>query len=147
MKIITFIDYASRVWLLDCSKLAVSWKKGNGVTIFWSDVIMNFFWSSISLVKCSHWYKFHVNIITSSGVMAISFYKRLTRKLEVKNTNVSRFCPKSGEWGELGLLNLTQASLIKRYWMLQKATVTAFTLSELLRENHKGMGIKICVKN
>ena len=88
MKIITFIDYASRVWLLDCSKLAVSWKKGNGVTIFWSDVIMNFFWSSIFLVKCSHWSKFHVNIITSSGVMAISVYKRLTRKLEVKNTNV-----------------------------------------------------------
>ena len=37
-------------------------------------------WSSMS--------KFHVNIITGSGVMTIFFYKGLTRNLEIRNTSV-----------------------------------------------------------
>ena len=88
MKIISFIDCAPGVCLLDCSRLAVNWKKGNDVTIFWSDINVTFFWRFVSLVKFSQWFKFHVNIITGSGVMAISFYKRLTRKQEIRNTLV-----------------------------------------------------------
>ena len=34
-------------------------------------------------------------------------------------------------------------SLVKCYWMLQNARVTAFTVSELLRENHQGAGITL----
>ena len=57
------------------------------------------------------------------------------RKSEIP---LSEFLPISGDWGELGMPNLARMSLIKCYWMLQNARVTAFTISELLRENQKG---------
>ena len=59
------------------------------ITIFRHDVIIKFFWRCfIFLVKFSYWSKFHVNVITVSGVMTISFYKGLTRNLEIGNTPV-----------------------------------------------------------
>ena len=54
----------------------------------------------------------------------------------------SAFCPISGDWGKLGIPNLVRMSLIKYYWMLQNARVTAFSVSGLLRENQLG-GTKI----
>ena len=42
----------------------------------------------VLLVKFSYWSKFHVVIITSPGVMSISFYKGLTRNPEIGNTPV-----------------------------------------------------------
>ena len=49
----------------------------------------NFFWRCfVSPVKLSNWSKFHVNIITGSGIMTIFFYKGLTRNLEIGNTLV-----------------------------------------------------------
>ena len=42
----------------------------------------------VSLVKFSYWYKFHVNIITGSGVVTISFYTGLTRNPENGNNPV-----------------------------------------------------------
>ena len=63
----------------DCSKLAKNPKNDNDVTIFRHDVNVKFFWRCfVSLVKFSYWSKFHVNIITGSGVMTIFFYKGLT---------------------------------------------------------------------
>ena len=48
-----------------------------------------FFWRCfVSLVKFSYWSKFHVNIMTSSGIMTIFFYKGLTRNPEIGNTFV-----------------------------------------------------------
>ena len=46
-----------------------------------------------------------------------------------------------GDWGELGIPNLGQMSLIKRYWMVwnAKAKVAAFIISQLLRENQGDM--------
>ena len=68
----------------DCSKLAKNPKNDNDVTIFRYDVIINFFWRCfVSLVKFSYWSKFHVNVITGSGVMTIFFYKGLTRNPEI----------------------------------------------------------------
>ena len=52
------------------------------------------------------------------------------------------FCPISEDWDQLEIPNLTRTSLIKCYWMLQNARVTAFTVSELLRENQQGVGVK-----
>ena len=51
---------------------------------------------------------------------------------------LSEFCPISGDWDKLGIPNLTQMSLMKCYWMLQNARVTAFNISELIRENQQG---------
>ena len=70
----------------DCSKLAKNPKNDNDVTIFRHDVNVKFFWRCfVSLVKFSYWSKFHVNIITGSGVMTISFYKGLNRNPEIGN--------------------------------------------------------------
>ena len=56
---------------------------------------------------------------------------------EIRKSEIppSEFCPISGDWGKLWILNLAQMSLIECYWMLQNSRVTAFTVFELLREN------------
>ena len=51
----------------------------------------------------------------------------------------SEFCPISRDWGELEIPKLVRMSLMKFYWMLQNARVTAFTVSELLRKNQQGI--------
>ena len=48
----------------------------------------NFF---VFLFKFSYWSKFHVNIITGSGVMTIYFCKGLTRNLQIGNTPIRVF--------------------------------------------------------
>ena len=49
----------------------------------------NFFVVALFLLfKFSYWFKFHVNIITGSGVRTIFFYKGLTRNPEIGNTPV-----------------------------------------------------------
>ena len=85
---ISFTDHASQIRLPDCSKLAVNWKNCNDVTIFWHDVMVNFLTFFFFLVNFSYWSKFHVNIITGSRVMTISFYKELTRNSKIGNTPV-----------------------------------------------------------
>ena len=48
-----------------------------------------FFWPCfVPLVKFSYWPRFHVNIITGSGIMTISFCKGLTKNPEIGNTPV-----------------------------------------------------------
>ena len=42
--------------------------------------------------------------------------------------------------GKLGLPTLAGMSRIKYYWLLQNPRVTAFIVSELLRENQQGGG-------
>ena len=55
----------------------------------WHDVIFKLFWRCfVCLVNFSYWSKFHVNIITASGVMTIFYYKGLTRNPETGNTPV-----------------------------------------------------------
>ena len=67
---------------------------------------------------------------------------------EVQKSEIppSEFCLISEDWGKLDIPNLARMSLIKCYWMLQNARVTALTVSELLRENQqagKGGNYKI----
>ena len=137
-----FTDYASGIQLPDCSKLAINWKNNNNITIFRHDVIAKLFWRLfVSLIKSSYWSKFHVNIITGSGVMTTFFIRNWPeiRKLEIPK---SEFFPISGDCGKLRIPNLARMSLMKFYWMLQNARFTAFTVSELLRGGGVG-GIKL----
>ena len=101
----------------DCSKLAKNPKKqNNDVTISRHDVNVKSLWNCfVSLVKFSYWSKFHVNIITGSGIMAIFFYKGWP---EIWKSEIppSKFCPISGDWGELWIPNLAWMSLIECYW-------------------------------
>ena len=86
---ICFTDYASGIQLPECSKLVENRKNGNDVTISQHDVTINFLKCCfVFLVRFSYGSKFHVNIMTGSGVMTISFFKALTRNLEIRNTPV-----------------------------------------------------------
>ena len=65
---------------------------------------------------------------------------------EIRKSEIppSEFCPISGDWGELCILNFARMSLIECYGMLQNSKVTAFTVFELLRENQLGgWGVKL----
>ena len=121
---------------------APNWPKIRKMTMtsqffVWHDINVNFFWRCfVSLVKFSYWSKFHVNIITGFGIMAIFFYKGLTRNPEIGNP--FEFCPISGDWDELWIPNLARMSLIECYWMLQNSRFTAFTVFVLLWEHQMG---------
>ena len=91
-KSITFADSESGIRPPDCSKLAENTKNHNEVIIFRDSINVNFFWCCfVSLVKFSYWSKFHVNIITDSGIMTSFFYKGLTRNPKVRNAHVRVF--------------------------------------------------------
>ena len=50
----------------------------------------------------------------------------------------------SGDWGELGIPNLTRISPVKSYRKLQNARLTAFSVSELfLGKANGGIGLKL----
>ena len=77
-------------------------KKDNDVTIFQPDNMVKFFGICfVSITNFSYWSKFHVNIITGSGVMTIFFCKALTRYLEIGNTPVWTF-PNIWRLGKVG---------------------------------------------
>ena len=82
----------------------------------------------VSLVKFSYLPKFHVNIITGSGVMTIFFYKRLTRNPEIGNTPV---------WvlPNIWRLGGVRDTLARMSLIMKIARVIAFSVFELLREN------------
>ena len=93
----SFIDYASGIQLPYCAMLARNWKNHNGVTIHRHDVIIKVLWSFFLFpVKLGYWSKFHVNIITGSGVMTIFFYKGLNRNPEI---GITPICVLPNIWG------------------------------------------------
>ena len=99
-----------------------------------------FFWRCfVFLVKFSYWFKFRGNW------WHWSYGNFLLKGINQKsgNTEKSEFFLMSGDWGRSGIPNLTRISLIKCYYMLQNARVTASTVSELLRENQQGSKITL----
>ena len=84
------------------------------------------------------------NLVTGPSFMSISSlvlellqFSFISDWLEIRKLEIlpSGFCPISGDWGKLWILNLAQMSLIECYWILKNPRVTAFTVFELLREN------------
>ena len=74
---------------MECSKLTVIWKNGNGVISAQHDVIVKLFWRCfVSLVNFSYWSKFNANIIIGAGVITISFFKGLTINPEIVKNRV-----------------------------------------------------------
>ena len=73
------------------------------------------------------------------GLWQFSFTKEWP---EIRKPEIfpSKFCPISRDWEELGNPNLPRMFAITCYWMLQNARLTAFTVSELLRENQQEGG-------
>ena len=136
---VRFTDYASEIRILDCSRLVINQKNYNDVTIYWHDVIVNFFWRYFfSLIKFSYWSKFHVNIITGSGVMTIYFYKEMTRNLEIGNTLVWVL---HNIWKLGRLMDSKFGRNVPKKMLLNAAKCQSSTIAvfESLRENHQGV--------
>ena len=76
----------------------------------------------------------------SSLVLEIWQFSLIRDWPEIRKSGIppSEICPISEEWNKLGIPILAGISLIKSYWMLQNARVTAFNVSELLMENRHG---------
>ena len=130
----------SGIWSLGCFKVAKSLENDNDVTIFWHDIIINFFDLVLFLLS---------SLVTGLGFMSISSlvlelwqFSFIRDWAEIRKSEIpsSEFCSICGDWGKLWIPQLAQVSLIECYWMLQKARVTAFTIFELLRENQLGGG-------
>ena len=83
-----FWGSGGKIGLPHCCKLAANRKNDNDVTIPDMTSSSIFLMSLFSLVKFSYWSKFHFKIITGSRIMAIFFYKGLTRNSEIRNTPV-----------------------------------------------------------
>ena len=122
--VLRFIDYASRTQLPDCSKLAKNWKNENDVTVCRLDVVVKFsLHCCVTFVKFSDCSKFHVNMVTSSGVITIFIYKGDWPDFWKSETPPSEFCSISGD-----LDRDEFHTNVKSYWMQQNARVTAFTV-------------------
>ena len=69
-------------------------------------LLSNFSRGRVFLVKFSHWFQFHINIMTGSGVMTVFFNKGLTRNAEIGNTPSKLFLI-SKNWGKLEIPNFS----------------------------------------
>ena len=127
---------------MDCSKLTINWKNEDEVIICqtWSNCQILFWRCRVLFVKFGYWSKFHVNIITCSKVMTIFVYKGLTRNPEIGNNPV---CTLS-IW-RLGRVKNTKFGRNVSNEKLRNAATylgTVFTVSELLKENQRGVKIR-----
>ena len=129
-----------RIWVPECSKLTINQKNDNEVTIFQHTIIFEFFdvilFLLSILVTCTSFMSISSVVLELWQFYFIRDWPEI-RKLEIPP---SEFYPIAGDWGKLEIKNLAWMSLIKSYWMLQNARVTAFTVSELLREYQQGEG-------
>ena len=122
---VSFTDYASGIRLPDCSKLVINRNKSLSV----------FLTLLFSLVKLSYWSMFYVNIITGSLVMTIFLHRGLTRNPEIGITCV---CVLPNIWRLEQIRDIKFGTNVANKMLLNvvKAySLTAFTVSQLLREN------------
>ena len=78
---------------------AVNWKMA--ITSQFSDMMSSSTFLTLLCFSCQVQLlnKFHVNIITGSGVMTVSFYRGMTRGPEIEDTP-SEFCLINSDWVE-----------------------------------------------
>ena len=126
------MDYAPRIRLPVCSKLAINWKNDNKSAIFWHEILVKP--SDVTLLFLSSLVIGPSFIPISSLVLESWKYFFIMDWLEIWKLEIpaSEFCPISGGWGYLGIPNLAQNSQIKCNWLLKNSRVTDFTVSELL---------------
>ena len=103
-------DYISGFWCLYCLKLAVNWKDGNGITLFWHDAWWNFcdavLFLFLSLVAGPRF----MSILPL--VLELWQFPFIRDWSEIRKSQIppSEFFPISRDWGEFGLPNLTRTS-------------------------------------
>ena len=108
-------------------------EKWQWVTISRHEVIVIFFDVVLYLLS---------SLVTGPSFMSISSlvlelwqfsFARDWPEIRKSEKKPSEFCPIFGGWGKLGKPGFARISLIKCYWMLENAGVTAFTVSELMQ--------------
>ena len=105
----SFTQYASRIWLLDCSKLAINWKNDTDATLFQNKVMVNFFCLFVPVVSFSYWsYEFSL-VIELRQFSFIRDWQEI-QKLEIPR---SQFRPISGH------LARYQGSNFYRFWVIK----------------------------
>ena len=132
----------SGIRLLDCSKLATNWKIAT--TSQFSDMTSSWkiFWRCfVSFVKFSYWSKFHVNIITGSGVMTVSFIRDWP---EIWKSEIppSGFCPISGDWG--GVRDTKCGTNVSIKMLLNAAKFQSYSFDRfwVIKGKPTGVGVK-----
>ena len=127
----------SRIQLPNCSK-SEEWQWHHNLLIWCHGQI---FFDVILFLLSS--------LVAGSSFMSVSFlvlelwqFSFIRDWSEIWKSEIpsSEFCQISGDWGESGIPYLAWMFLIKCYWMLQNASVTAFFVSKLLMENQDGRG-------
>ena len=122
----TFATSVSKIRPPDCSKLAKNAKNGDDVTIF--DM------TSLSIFFCVVLF-FLSSLLTGSSFMSISSlalelwqFSSIRDWPDIRKSELppSEFCPISGDWGELWILNLKRMSLIQCYSILRISRVSSF---------------------
>ena len=97
------------------SKLAKNPKNDNDVTVFWHDVVVNFFDVILFLLSI---------LVTDPNFMSISTlalelwqfsFIRDWPEIWKSEISPSEFCPISGDWSTLWIPNLAQMCLIESY--------------------------------
>ena len=103
------------------------WKMAMTSQFFHFSIIVNFFYVALFLLSI---------LVTAPSFVSISslalelwqfFLVRDLPEIWKSEIPPSEFYPISDDWGELWIQNLTRMSLIKCYWILQNARVTAIT--------------------
>ena len=122
----TFAASVSKIRPPDCSKLDKNAKNGDDVTIF--DM------TSLSFFFCVVLF-FLSSLLTGSSFMSISSlalelwqFSSISDWPDIRKSELppSEFCPISGDWGELWILNLKRMSLIQCYSILRISRVSSF---------------------
>ena len=124
-------------------QIAYKWKKDNDVAIFVTWRHRHFFWFCFILLS---------SLVAGPSFMSISSlvlelwqfsFIRDWPKIRKSEIPPYQFCLISADWGKLGVQNSAQIFLMKCYWLLQNARVTAFNFLELLRKNQQGGKVKL----
>ena len=129
----------SRIRLLGGSKFTIHQKKDKDVTISRHDAIIKFFDVAFLLLI----------LVTGPSFMSIAWlvleiwqFLFIKDWPEIWKSEIpqSEFCHIPGDWGKLEIPKLVGMFIRKSYWVLKNASVTAFTVCELLGENQTGGG-------
>ena len=129
-------NYRPGVQHPDYSKLAINQKNGNNITTCRHEIIVQFF-STLTFPSLVTGPSFILISLLVLKWWQFSFTMDWPLIWKIGSTDVwvCLFLDR----GKLGIPILVQMSLIKCYWTLQNVWVTAFTVSELLRENQQGV--------
>ena len=101
---IIITDHASGICLPDWFKLVIHLKKT--ITLPFPDIQINTFkFCRVTLVSFSYRSKFHVNIITASGVVTVFVYIRYWAKIQKLEITPSEVFWISGDWSKLSIPN------------------------------------------